>query len=124
MNLPQGNYRITVTDKYGCTGEVTGEVKENFCCSIWLPNAFSPNQDGNNDEFKAIANRSIPKYEMGIFNRWGQRIFYTASYSKGWDGTSENGSPVDAGTYFYRIKYTCEKGKQEVSYQGDITLIR
>lgn len=124
MNLPQGNYKVTVTDKYGCTGEVTGEVKENFCCSIWLPNAFSPNQDGNNDEFKAIANRSIPKYEMGIFNRWGQRIFYTASYNKGWDGNSENGSPVDAGTYFYRIKYTCEKGKQEISYQGDITLIR
>ncbi len=61
---------------------------------------------------------------MSIFNRWGQRVFYTASDTKGWDGNNENGTPLDAGTYFYRIKYTCEKGKKEVTEQGDLTLIR
>ncbi len=124
-NLPQGSYKVIVTDRYGCTGEVTGIVKENYCCNIWIPNAFTPNSDSKNDKFQATPNRAIPRYEMSIFNRWGQRIFYTTSDKEGWDGTYQNnGTPVDAGTYFYRIRYTCEMGKKESVYQGDLTLIR
>jgi gliding motility-associated-like protein len=125
QNLPKGNYKVIVTDKYGCTGDATALVEENFCCSIWIPNAFSPNADGKNDKFVSIANRPIPKYEMSIFNRWGQRVFYTTRYAEGWDGTHNNdGTPLDVGNYYYRIKYTCEMGKKEMVYQGDVTLIR
>jgi|GEM_PF-669762 len=124
-NLPKGNYKVIVTDKYGCTGEATGIVEENYCCSIWIPNAFTPNNDGNNDKFAAIPNRAIPKYEMSIYNRWGQRVFYTTKADEGWNGTEGNtGAAADAGTYYYRIRYTCEMGKQEFKYQGDLTLIR
>lgn len=123
-NLPKGNYKVIVTDRYGCSGDVTATVEENFCCTIWLPNAFTPNNDGLNDEFKARTNRSIPKFEMSVFNRWGQRVFYSASDTKGWDGNNSDGTPVDAGTYFYRIRYTCEMGNKENLYQGDLTLIR
>lgn len=125
LNLPKGTYKVIVTDKYGCTGDVTKVIEENFCCNIWLPNAFTPNEDARNDKFQAIANRAIPKYEMSIFNRWGQRVFYTTKYDDGWNGTyNNNGSPADAGTYYYRIRYTCEMGTKEFSYQGDLTLIR
>jgi len=124
-NLPKGSYKVIVTDRYGCSGNATGVVEENYCCSIWLPNAFTPNADGLNDAFNAIANRSIPKWEMSIFNRWGQRVFYTTKYDEGWNGRENNtGGYVDAGTYYYRIRYTCEMGNKEVKYQGDLTLIR
>lgn len=125
LNLPKGTYKVIVTDKYGCDGDATAIVEENSCCSIWIPNAFSPNMDGNNDKFQAIANRPIPKYEMSIFNRWGQRVFYTTRYMEGWNGTMNNdGSPLGIGTYYYRIKYTCEMGNKESIYQGDLTLIK
>ncbi|RYZ51532.1 MAG: T9SS type B sorting domain-containing protein [Sphingobacteriales bacterium] len=124
-NLPKGSYKVVVTDRYGCSGDATALVEENFCCEVWVPNAFSPNSDGRNDKFVSIANRPIPRYEMSIFNRWGQRIFYTTRYAEGWDGTNDNdGKPVDVGNYYYRIKYTCEMGKTEVVKQGDVTVIR
>jgi gliding motility-associated-like protein len=122
-NLPKGSYKVIVTDKYGCAGDATGIVEENTCCSVWIPNAFSPNNDGNNDKFRAIGNRPIPKYEMSVYNRWGERVFYTTSDTQGWDGTKD-GTVLDAGVYQYRIRYTCEMGKQEFVYKGDITLIR
>ncbi len=123
-NLPKGDYKVTVTDRFGCTGDVTAEVKENFCCAIGVPNAFTPNNDGLNDEFKAVINRPIPKFEMSVFNRWGRRVFYSPSATKGWDGNTDGGTPMDGGVYFYRIRYTCEMGNQEKVYQGDLTLIR
>lgn len=124
-NLPKGEYKVTVTDKYGCFGDATGIVEENFCCNIWIPNAFTPNNDTKNDKFQAIPNRSIPKFEMSIYNRWGQRVYYTTKDTEGWDGTyNNNGNPADAGTYFYRIRYTCEMGNKQYKYEGDISLIR
>lgn len=124
FNLPKGTYKVSVVDKYGCSGEVTAEIKENFCCEVGIPNAFTPNNDGLNDEFKAVINRPIPKFEMSIFNRWGRRVFYSPSATKGWDGKTDGGTPMDAGVYFYRVRYTCEMGSQEKTYQGDLTLIR
>lgn len=124
-NLPKGTYKVIVTDYYGCTGETSVSIDEESCCKIGIPNAFSPNGDGNNDKFVAVTNRPIPKYEMAIFNRWGQRVFYTTKFNEGWNGSHYNdGGTLDAGTYFYRIRYTCEMGNKEFTYQGDITLIR
>lgn len=124
-NLPKGNYKVVVTDKYGCTGDATALVEENSCCQVGIPNAFTPNADGLNDQFVAVTNRAIPKYEMSIFNRWGQRVFYTTRYNEGWNGTNNNnGNQLDAGTYFYRIRYTCEMGTKEFTHQGDLTLVR
>lgn len=124
-NLPKGTYKITVTDVYGCSGSATGIVEENSCCFIGVPNAFSPNNDGKNDEFVPMTNRAIPTYEMSIFNRWGQRVFYTTKFDEGWDGTYQNnGKAVDGGTYFYKIVYTCERGNKQIEYHGDLSLIR
>ena len=122
-DLPKGTYKVTVTDKYGCSGDATAIVEENFCCSIWLPNAFTPNNDSRNDKFQAIANRAIPKYEMSIYNRWGQRIFYSADPAKGWDGTW-NGTPVASGTYMFSLSVQTGTHATEEHYKGDITLIR
>lgn len=125
LNLPKGTYKVIVTDVYGCAGDATGTVGENSCCEIGIPNAFSPNADLKNDVFKAVTNRSIPKYEMSIFDRWGKRVFYTTKYDQGWDGTFQNnGAYMESGTYFYQIKYTCERGNKPMEYHGDLSLIR
>jgi gliding motility-associated-like protein len=124
-NLPKGDYKVIVTDKFGCTGTTTATLEEQSCCKVGIPNAFSPNGDGNNDKFQAVTNRAIPKYEMSIFNRWGQRVFYTTKYNEGWNGTHQNdGTAENVGVYYYKIKYTCEMGSKEFLYQGDLTLVR
>lgn len=124
INLPKGRYKVTVTDRYGCKGTTSAQLEENSCCELRMPNAFTPNNDGKNDVFQAVRNRSIPDFELSIYNRWGQRVFRTNKDTEGWTGVLENGTAAEVGTYFYRLRYKCEKGDREYSLQGDLTLIR
>jgi gliding motility-associated-like protein len=124
-NLPKGTYKIIVTDVYGCFGTVVATLDENSCCQVGMPNAFTPNNDGQNDKFQAVTNRAIPRFEMTVFNRWGQKVFYTTKYDDGWNGTYQNtGKVADLGVYYYKVKYTCERGNKEITRSGDLTLIR
>lgn len=88
---------------------------------IFVPDAFTPNGDGNNDEF-------IPKgiltdqFRMLIYDRWGEVIFSTTDKTKGWDGTI-NGQPALAGQYMYRIDVQDLTGQQTVR-TGGLLLIR
>ena len=122
-NLSKGSYTATVTDQYGCTGSITLVVEENPCCSVGIPNAFSPNNDGTNDQFVPVFGSPVSGYVLSVFNRWGERIFYTITPGRGWDGT-RNGKTVDAGTYYYDITYVCEFGKKQVNRKGDLLLVR
>lgn len=125
LTLPKGTYNVIVTDRYGCSGDTSITIGEKPCCEMGLPNTFTPNNDGLNDKFIPIVNVPISKYDLTIFNRWGQKVFGTVKYDEGWDGTlQKNGKPLENGIYYYRLVYTCDKGlKEEIKY-GDITLIR
>ncbi len=72
--------------------------------NIGIPNAFTPNSDGFNDEFKIITNAILSDFQMQIFNRWGQLIFETNDQNKGWDGTYNN-SMAQIGSYVWKISY-------------------
>jgi gliding motility-associated-like protein len=96
----------------------------NCCGSIFVPNAFSPNEDGRNDRFKPIFNQvKFEKYEMKIFNRLGQMVYQTSDTQKGWDGTFNN-TKCDIGTYYYLIKTKCFESNEKEILSGDITLLR
>ncbi len=96
----------------------------NCCGSIFVPNAFSPNEDGRNDRFKPIFNQvKFEKYEMKIFNRLGQMVYQTSDTQKGWDGTFNN-TKCDIGTYYYLIKTKCFESDVKEILSGDITLLR
>jgi gliding motility-associated-like protein len=96
----------------------------NCCGSIYVPNAFSPNEDGRNDRFKPILNKlKLEKYEMEIFNRYGQLLYQTSDIQKGWDGTFKN-TKCDIGTYYYIIKTKCFENNEKEILTGDITLLR
>lgn len=100
----EGNYWVEVTDENGCTNIASLTI---IPCDIELliPNAFTPNGDGLNDEFGPVVPLvELPNYSMLIYNRWGQLLYETRDIRKGWDGTF-NGQPVSMDVYSYVIIY-------------------
>ncbi len=73
---------------------------------IYFPNAFTPNEDGLNDEFMVVGTSDdVTDFHLQIYDRWGQLIFEPNSPSKSWDGTF-NGKSSEMGSYVYKVNYT------------------
>lgn len=112
-------YTVTGYNKYGCKASKSVRIDINE--GLFIPNAFSPNGDGINDEFK-IGNYGYQKLEeFRIFNRWGQEVFYTTDPGKGWGG-NYNSKQADMGTYHYYIRLLNPKGAVQ-TLKGSLTLI-
>ena len=114
---------LVVKDEFGCidTTNVTySDIQQ--CCHFAYPNAFTPNNDGHNDGFKVVTYGNMRHYSLTIFNRWGQRVFFTADPLKPWDGTF-GGEPCEVGTYYYYMDAECLTGPKE-QHKGDVVLIR
>lgn len=92
-------------------------------CRIWLPDAFSPNGDGKNDLFrsKSFGGPDAKFTSLSVYNRWGNRLFYTEDELAGWDGTFY-GSTQSTDTYFFLLKYSCQ-GEPTV-LKGNVILVR
>jgi gliding motility-associated-like protein len=90
---------------------------------FYLPNAFTPNGDGLNDVFRPIGN-DIVDFQMMIYNRWGQLVFETKDWNKGWDG-SYKGRACEPGTYAYKLTYKNLKLQDKPAItEGFVTLIQ
>lgn len=114
------SYTVTGKNEYGCTG--MAELHIHLNQGLFFPNAFSPNGDGINDEFK-IENFGFQKLVgFRVFNRYGQLIFFTTNGAKGWDGT-QNGKACDTGTYYYLAQLSYANGTMK-TFKGSVTLIR
>jgi gliding motility-associated-like protein len=117
-------YAVTGTDANGCKGSASVEVKvlaggNNF---TEMPNAFTPNGDGRNDCYgPGRFWRNIVSMELTIFNRWGQRVFYSTNPANCWDGTYK-GVNAEANTYVYHLKVKTACG--QVEKKGHVVLIR
>jgi len=115
-------YYVTGTDENGC--KAIDSIKVNIklqCNKMYIPNTFTPNNDGINDVFAPEIFNNLESFEMLIFNRWGENIFSSNNFSLGWNGEVNN-KEVEIGVYTYIINYNCDK--QEKSTIGRITLIR
>lgn len=120
-----GKYEITqiVTSEHGCTDTTMREIVVEGVFTLYIPNAFTPNQDGHNDEFFATG-YGITAVNMMIFNRWGNKVFETNSLNGKWNGQNlYNGSLCAQGVYVYTMKVTDQFGVPH-TYQGQVTLIR
>lgn len=120
-----GTYWVRVQDTV-CNGSDTITVGREYCsCFFDVPNAFSPNADGLNDIFLGSIEFQCPvsAFSMSIYNRWGQRIFYSADPHKGWDGM-QSGVPSEVGSYTYEIRFKGGNRKKETYRKGDVTLLR
>jgi len=123
MNFSRGNYTVRIVDANGCETSLPVEVTERFP-RIYVPNAFSPNGDGENEEFKAVTDCDLT-FSMQIFNEWGAIIFATTDIFNGWDGTLE-GQPAPVGKYSYIIFYSgsLNGASFEETLRGTLRLVR
>jgi gliding motility-associated-like protein len=112
--------KLTVTDPFGCKSIFTQQVNPDACCTVWFPNAFTPEQ-GHNKVFRPVFAGYHRFHEFRVSNRWGQTIFQSANSNPEWNGTY-NEVPQDLGTYYYYIKYDC--GGKTIEQKGDVTLVR
>lgn len=86
---------------------------------MYIPNAFTPNGDGINDQF-GIKGEGIKDYRILVYNRWGEVIFESDTPDKLWDGTYK-GQAVQQDTYVYQV-FTRSTGQR--SRTGSVTLVR
>ena len=114
-----GIYYVDVIDDKGCLNSDQIELLE---CPVfvWLPNAFTPNNDNTNDIFKAEGQLFI-EFELKLYNRWGQLLFETTDISQGWDGKF-NGKRSPVGTYIYHLYYRGEN-TDEIVETGTFNLM-
>lgn len=103
------------------TAQVSLEISPD-CLGYYLPNAFTPNGDGRNDQFRVKTSDEPRSFYMLIFNRFGGKIFETANISSGWNGTI-GGSPATPGTYVYMMAITTSAGGV-IEKKGTVELIR
>lgn len=122
----QGTYPVTLTVEtaLGCEDEFTDNIVIRPVFTIYIPDAFSPNGDGVNEEFRAYG-EGIRSFEMLIFNRWGEQVFSSYSINNGWNGAKRNvGEIVQQGIYSYQITLTSIFSSDVHQYKGKVTLIK
>lgn len=101
-----GAYWLNVVDQNGCSGTDTILVKTKTNClqGVFVPSAFTPNNDGKNDIFRPIIYGTVNNYSFKIYNRWGGLVFQTSDPQAGWDG--KIGSIIQgANTYVWSLTY-------------------
>ncbi len=113
---------VKVTDTFGCIEIDTMFLNVQPCCYAFLPNAFTPNGDTENDVFRIIGEGNYHILDFYIANRWGNIVFKTIDEKQGWDG-KYLGKEQDMGVYFYYLKYECSNLEKRV-IKGEVTLLR
>jgi gliding motility-associated-like protein len=121
--LKTGNYNVclTVINAFGCDSTVCQQVSALVNPLFDIPTAFSPNNDGINDFFE-IKGFGIIRYNMKIFNRWGQMMFESNSPRVSWDGRYKGAiQPMDAYAYVVNIEFS---DGTTANKSGSVTLLR
>ncbi len=119
-----GNYTVTLicSNASGCADTLSRTIEViSDKIEVLIPNSFTPNGDGMNDQFK-IKTLGITELNAVLFNRWGNKVYEWEGVASGWDGTSSAGNSPD-GVYFYIIQVK-DALMQEKEFKGSVTLIR
>jgi gliding motility-associated-like protein len=124
-----GNYTISLQSisDMGCPDTFLLSPKiYAFLAGLWVPDAFSPNADGLNDDWQ-IFHKNVVSFELFVYNQWGEQLFYSTDPDKRWDGTFGGAYCPNAG-YAYRIRYTLQGMKDQesepITITGVVTLKR
>lgn len=121
-----GNYRpiLSVTNEYGCTATDTAFLRVQPEFRFWLPNAFTPGINDLNDGWGPVS-LGVKDFQLWVYNRWGQEVFYTEDPDERWDGTVHNAGNLEPvqGVYAYRVLFRSVDGRP-YKYFGSVTLVR
>ncbi|MFT4756986.1 MAG: gliding motility-associated-like protein [Vicingaceae bacterium] len=121
-SIENGNYRVVAVKHDSKRIESTSNTAELLNPSTsYFPNAFTPDQDGSNDKFGAVG-INVEKYELKIFNRWGELLFESNNITHKWDGT-HNGTAVAVGVYVYTFFAIEMTTRRSISKTGTVTLL-
>lgn len=115
--------RLIATSNGGCTDTLVEPLEVNPEYTVFIPNAFTPNADGNNDMF-FVYGEEITTINLKIFDRWGNMIFESDRQEDGWDGRANGGTNMaQQDVYVYKVFIKDFEGKQH-KYSGHVSLIR
>ncbi|NNM95017.1 MAG: gliding motility-associated C-terminal domain-containing protein [Bacteroidia bacterium] len=128
LTVKNDSFQVHSSRGCKCPDSVSSDTVTVFVCppeifpdNIFIPTAFSPNGDGQNDVLLPKG-KNVATFYMAIFDRWGNKVFESQSMSQGWDGTY-NYKPMETGTYVYYADGTYTDGKT-FHRKGNITLVR
>jgi gliding motility-associated-like protein len=120
--LDEYTISLLVTAENGCTDSTDLTVFIDNDVIIYVPNAFTPDDDAYNQTFEPVIASIIDQYNLLIYNRWGEIIFESFNKNVGWDGTY-NGVRVQDGTYTWQITISTNGTNKIVKY-GHVSVIR
>jgi len=125
----EGTYWVQVSNAFGTVADTIAITEIDCSCDdarVYIPNVFTPNNDGVNDLFTITELCGAKLVELKIYNRWGQLLFITEQPGKGWDGRNSAGEVVPEGSYYYSVIFekNSEGGAVEESFSGVFTLLR
>jgi gliding motility-associated-like protein len=120
--------QLLATSVNGCVDSISHQITVQSKVNFYVPNVFSPNDDGRNDQFEVFALGALEEYHMKIFNRWGGIVFQSSDANTSWNGDLPDGSKAETGIYVYVIEYDYAGLSPEESFSGvemgDVMLIR
>lgn len=119
-----GCYTIVAIDEHGNESPSSDVVCVNNCPIFELPNAFTPNGDGQNDMFIPFRSRFIESIDFKVFNRWGQVVFTTSDPMINWNGKNTGGKDLSDGVYYYTCQAFEDQSAVPIFLSGYIELIR
>jgi gliding motility-associated-like protein len=124
-NLFAGQFIITVVDAFGCDQVDTVLLRDpSYCCTnLFIPNAFTPNDDLTNDKLIIKTDTKLLNPLLQIYNRFGEKVFETQDITENWTG-EYNRQIAELGTYFYVLKYKCAVNNKDYVKKGDFILIK
>lgn len=114
-------FTLTVVYHNGCVATTTTDIYVDGNPPIFVPNAFTPNGDGNNDVFM-LYSQQVAKVRLKVFNRWGEKVFDSTNQFEGWDGFYQ-GVLQPSGVFTYIAEVTYLDG-ETATQNGSVTLIR
>jgi gliding motility-associated-like protein len=121
MPKNSGIYRVEAINQYGCKAIDETAIEVTNYYNIYIPNVFTPNADGNNDEF-LVYGTGITELQMDIFDRWGEKLYTSTDQLKGW-----NGYYLDVlcknDVYVYLITFKTIDGKKHTK-TGHVTILK
>ena len=118
----EGWFKVTLQTAEGCIATDSVMMLYAFV-PLSMPNAFTPDGDGLNDEFRPVTvPEKISSFSMYIYDKWGKMLFFTSDFSHCWDGTI-NGTPAPLGVYSYTLTYGNPSGEKRKK-MGLVTLVR
>jgi gliding motility-associated-like protein len=117
-------YTVAAIDAFGCNDTTRLKVAViQDTVAVYFPSAFTPNNDGKNDQFGVASSQQLSDFSLQVFNRWGQLVFRTTNSLQKWNGMLK-GQPAPTGVYVWTANYKSGKGCSRRESKGTVLLLR